>query len=121
LKRIIFACTGIVTFGLGTIGIWIPGLPTVPLYLLSLFLFERSSEKLEKYLKHSKLYQNHVLPHLSEKWTNARLMRLHLLVFVMMATPFILIDNLALRIFLIVTFVLHVVGMRVYFYFKYRN
>ncbi|ORX85279.1 hypothetical protein LY90DRAFT_36391, partial [Neocallimastix californiae] len=44
--RIILTIIGCISFGLGSIGIVLPILPTVPFYLLALVCFANSSERL---------------------------------------------------------------------------
>ncbi len=58
--RVIFLIVGCVSFALGTVGIVIPVLPTVPFYLLTAFCFVRGSEKFANWFLNSKLYKNHV-------------------------------------------------------------
>lgn len=48
--RIIWAALGLVSVGLGLIGIVLPLLPTVPFMLLAAFFFARSSERLHNWL-----------------------------------------------------------------------
>lgn len=58
--RIIFIVIGSISLVLGTIGIFLPIIPTVPFYLLSAFLFVRSSERFANWFLNSKLYKNHM-------------------------------------------------------------
>ena len=58
--RIIFVILGLISFILGTIGIFLPILPTVPLYLLTAFLWVRGSEKFSNWFLNSKLYKKHM-------------------------------------------------------------
>ncbi len=58
--RIIFIVIGFISFGLGTIGIFLPILPTVPFYMLAGFCFAKSSERLENWLKGTKFYKDNV-------------------------------------------------------------
>ncbi len=60
MKRIIFAALGLICFGLGTLGVFLPILPTTPLYLLTLFFFANSSEKLHSWFLGTKLYKEHL-------------------------------------------------------------
>lgn len=64
LRKLIFVLFGIVSFGLGTLGIILPVLPTVPLYLLTLFLFANSSNRLNIWFVRTRLYQRYLLPYL---------------------------------------------------------
>ena len=46
LKKAFFVALGCISLALGTIGIALPILPTVPFYLLTAFCFANSSERL---------------------------------------------------------------------------
>ena len=46
--RYVFLTIGAISFALGTAGIILPLLPTVPLYMLALFCLARGSERLHK-------------------------------------------------------------------------
>lgn len=48
--RIIWAVFGLISVGLGLIGVFLPLLPTVPFMLLAAFCFARSSERLHHWL-----------------------------------------------------------------------
>ena len=58
--RYVFLAIGAISFALGTAGIVLPLLPTVPLYMLALFCVGRGSERLHKMFLESSLYQKTV-------------------------------------------------------------
>ena len=58
--RYIFLTIGAISFVLGTAGIVIPLLPTVPFYMLTLFCLARGSERFHKMFLESSLYQKTV-------------------------------------------------------------
>lgn len=58
--RVIFLIIGSISLVLGTIGIIVPILPTVPFYLLTAFCFVRGSKKFADWFLNSKLYKNHI-------------------------------------------------------------
>ena len=58
--RYIFLTIGAVSFVLGTAGIVIPLLPTVPFYMLTLFCLARGSERFHTMFLESSLYQKTV-------------------------------------------------------------
>ena len=58
--RYIFLTIGAISFVLGTAGLVIPLLPTVPFYMLTLFCLARGSERFHKIFLESSLYQKTV-------------------------------------------------------------
>lgn len=58
--RYIFLTIGAISFVLGTAGIVIPLLPTVPLYMLTLFCLARGAERFHNIFLESSLYQKTV-------------------------------------------------------------
>lgn len=60
LKRMIFAVLGCVCLALGTVGIFLPILPTTPFFLATVFFFANSSERLHTWFIGTKLYKKHL-------------------------------------------------------------
>ena len=67
VKRLIFLILGYVCLGLGTVGIFIPILPTVPFYLATVFCFSQSSQKLHDWFIGTKLYKKHLQSFVEKK------------------------------------------------------
>ena len=59
-KKILYLSLGILGLGLGALGAVLPLLPAFPFLMLAAFCFGRSSEKLERWFKSTKLYQNNL-------------------------------------------------------------
>jgi len=116
MKKILFMVLGFISFFLGTVGIFVPLLPTVPFYLLTAYLWVNSSEKLHSYLLRSQYYQKYVQKTLIEKQvTPKKLAKMLFAVFILLLIPFILFDSLHVKIILVVVFIGHIIGG--YFYF----
>lgn len=60
LKRLIFLILGFVCLGLGCVGIALPILPTVPFFLVTVFCFANSSQKLHDWFVGTKMYKKHL-------------------------------------------------------------
>ena len=59
-KKLIYLLVGLIAFILGAIGIFLPLLPTTPLFLLTSFCLLKSSDRLnEKFMK-TKMYEKYV-------------------------------------------------------------
>lgn len=59
-KKSIFIILGTICFVLGSIGVVLPILPTTPFYLLTLFFYANSSERLHNWFINTKLYEKHL-------------------------------------------------------------
>ena len=60
IKKILFIVAGCICLALGTVGVFLPILPTTPFYLVTLYCFARSSRRLEDWFKGTKLYKKHL-------------------------------------------------------------
>ena len=60
IKKYIFVALGCICLGLGTVGVFLPILPTTPFYLLTVFFFANSSQKLHDWFLGTMLYQKHL-------------------------------------------------------------
>ena len=58
--RPIYFVVGLLSLGLGVLGIFLPLLPTTPFLLLSIACFSRSSKRFENWLYHTKMYKIYV-------------------------------------------------------------
>ena len=60
LKRIIFLILGFIFLALGCVGVVLPILPTVPFFLVTVFCFAKSSQRLHNWFINTKLYKKHL-------------------------------------------------------------
>ena len=58
--KIIYVILGFVSMGLGIVGSFLPGLPTVPFLLLASFCFARGSERFHGWFTQTKIYKNYL-------------------------------------------------------------
>lgn len=60
IKKILWIILGCIGVGLGAVGAVVPMLPAFPFLMLAAFSFARSSEKLDRWFKGTKLYKNNL-------------------------------------------------------------
>lgn len=72
LKRLIFLILGCISLGLGCIGVALPILPTVPFFLLTVFCFANSSQKLHDWFVGTKLYKKNLESFVQKKGMTVR-------------------------------------------------
>ena len=60
LKKILLVIVGCIGVGLGAVGAVVPMLPAFPFLMLATVCFAKSSEKLDKWFKGTKLYKNNL-------------------------------------------------------------
>ncbi len=70
MARIIWFFIGGGSLGLGTLGIFLPLLPTVPFYLLAAFGFSKSSTKLHNWMLNHKVFGPEI-----RNWNESRIIR----------------------------------------------
>lgn len=67
MKKLILMICGFVLVALGTLGIFLPLLPTTPFLLLAAYCFLKSSEKAYNWLLNNKLYGTYVRDYIEKK------------------------------------------------------
>ena len=60
MKKILYVILGCIGVGLGAVGAVLPMLPTFPFLMLAAFCFARSSERLDRWFKETKLYKDNL-------------------------------------------------------------
>ena len=64
IRKLLLIICGSLSLALGTLGIALPLLPTVPLYLLTLFCYTLASMRLRTWFVGTRLYRRYLLPYI---------------------------------------------------------
>ena len=67
IKKIVFIVLGCICLALGTVGVVLPILPTVPFYLATAFCFANSSERLHNWFVGTGLYKKHLQSYVEKR------------------------------------------------------
>jgi len=118
IKKIIFVIVGFISLLLGLIGTVLPVLPTVPFLLLTSYCFARGSSKFEIWFKSTKIYKKYLENFIVNKsMTLKQKICLSMFSDIMIAFPLIILDNLYIKLFLIII----VIFKYYYFIFKIKT
>ncbi len=111
ISKVIFIAVGCVCLALGTVGIVLPILPTVPFFMATAFCFAKSSERLHNWFVSSNMYKKHLQSFVEKR---GMLMKTKLtiltVVTLLMGFGFIMMSRVPVaRVILAVVWVCHVI------------
>ena len=91
MKRIIYILLGCIGLVLGAIGAALPLIPSFPFLMMAAFCFARSSEKLDRWFKNTKLYENNLKDFVSGRGMTIKAkLRIMITVTILMSIGFVM-------------------------------
>ena len=109
IKKAILIAAGSISLAMGTAGIILPILPTVPFYLLTACCYAKSSEKLHSWFTGTKLYKNNLESYVKgEGMTVKSKVKIMAVVTALMTAGFVVMDEVPIaRVILLVIWSVH--------------
>ena len=91
MKKLLYIILGCIGVGLGAVGAVVPMLPAFPFLMLAAFCFARSSEKLDRWFKGTKLYKDNLEDYVAGRGMTVKTkVRIMIMVTLLMSVGFIM-------------------------------
>ena len=119
ITKLFWIVLGFIGFGIGTVGVVVPLLPSFPFYMLTLFAFAKSSDRLHKWFMSTKLYKRNLESFVNKKGMTVKTkIRIMVCITLVMGVGFLMMKNVPVgRIILAIVWVCHMI----YFIFGVKN
>lgn len=115
--KITWIALGFVCFGLGTLGVVLPVLPTVPFYMATAYCFAKSSDRLHDWFTGTRLYRKYLDSYVKNRAMTVKT-KVSLLTTSSIVMGFIMMESVpAARVILFVVWVCHIL----YFVFRVKT
>jgi uncharacterized membrane protein YbaN (DUF454 family) len=117
--KITWIALGFVCFGLGTLGVVLPVLPTVPFYMATAYCFAKSSDRLHDWFTGTRLYRKYLDSYVKNRAMTVKT-KVSLLTTssIAMGIGFIMMESVpAARVILFIVWVCHIL----YFVFRVKT
>lgn len=114
--RYLYILLGLILFSIGTVAIWIPGLPTTGFYFFAAFCWARSSPRLHAWLIRNNYYQRYVEEGVYQrKLSQKQRIAIYAMSAGFMAIPFFTVGKLWLQLTLIGCSAAQIISMEAFY------
>ena len=115
VKSALLITLGSISLIFGIIGIWLPGLPTTPLVLLTLYCYAKGSKRMDLWLRNTALYKKYLYKYAERKaLTRKEKLTVQVLSSAMFIISITLVDNTPFRIFMVLLLIAHNIGIGIF-------
>lgn len=110
IKKIVFLTIGCISLAIGCVGIVVPFLPSFPFFVMTVYCFARSSQKMHDWFIGTKMYKDHLEPFLNKKGMTVQTkIRVIVMVTLLLGFGFIMMKNAPIgRLILAIVWIGHV-------------
>ncbi|MBK0347134.1 YbaN family protein [Aerococcaceae bacterium zg-ZJ1578] len=115
MKKLIYFIFGSISLVIGTVAVYVPGIPTTIFYLAAAYCFGRSSDRLYRYVTGSKFYQEYVHePFVKKSITQEKKRRVYLSLTIVFLIAILIVPKNWLKVMLAGIYLAHLLGLNWY-------